>query len=596
MKKNRWQNIFILLLCFLSIQLNAQSDHLLINIRNRDVTSLSGKWRYLMDVNKKSMGFEKNKVPLTKTDIHEYNFPTSDWLYVPGDWNSQKDFLMFYEGKVWYQKDFTYNLPENKTLFLWFGAANYITEVFLNGVSLGSHEGGFTPFNFEIPDSLLKTKNSLVVSVDNTRKQDGIPPFETDWWNYGGITREVYLVEEAKTYIRDYKLSLSDHIRKSIKGYIQLDGENKQEKIILSIPELDKKVEGETNTSGRWDFSLTSNELQLWSPESPKLYQVNLITERDTLVDNIGFRVIETKNTEILLNGRPIYLRGICVHEENPLGTGRSWSEESSLITLKRAKDLNCNFIRLSHYPHNEHISLLADEMGILLWEELPLYWSVNWENQETLQFAKKMASEMVVRDQNRASVIIWGLANETGINDARNQFLIELAEHIRDIDSHDRLLSAALFINGKKSTKYHKVVDDPLGNYLDIICVNEYIGWYHGLPSLIDSITWEVEFDKPFMFSELGAGALQGFRVDSLTRWSEDYQASFYKETFKMLDKINTLRGISPWLLSDFRSPRRLFPYIQDYYNKKGLISERGEKKEAFYLLQEYYKNKMEN
>jgi beta-glucuronidase len=582
--------VFFALLCAKSY---TQHDELLINVRNRDVTSLNGKWRYLLDINKKSMGFEHNRIPKSKTDFHEYNFPTSDWLYVPGDWNSQRDFLLFYEGRIWYQKDFTYSLPENKKLFIWFGATNYLAEVYLNGVSLGIHEGGFTPFNFEIPDSLLKTNNNLVVSVDNTRKQDGIPPFETDWLNYGGITRDVYLVEVDDSYIRDYKLSLEDHASKKISGHVQLDGEKLQENVAISIPALNKTIEGKTNDKGRWEFSFSASGLKLWSPGSPNLYKVEIITPSDTLVDKIGFRTIKTRGTDILLNGKPIFLRGICVHEVNPLGTGRGWSEESSRVTLERARDLNCNFIRISHYPHNEYMALLADEMGLLLWEEIPLYWSVDWENQQTYQFAEDMMTEMMTRDQNRASVIIWGLANETGNNPPRNAFLKNLARHAREFDNNDRLLSAALFINHEKSTKYHKVVDDPLGEYLDIISVNEYFGWYQGLPSIIDSITWEIDFNKPFMFSELGAGALQGFHGDSLTRWSEDYQASFYKETFKMLEKIDKLRGVSPWLLSDFKSPRRLFPFIQDFYNKKGLISERGDRKEAFYLLQEYYEEK---
>ncbi len=582
----------ICIFAVLSSGLFAQHPNLITNIRDRDITSLSGKWRYLLDINKKSMGFEHTKIPVNKWDIHEHNFPGSDWLYVPGDWNSQRDELNLYEGKLWYQKYFTYKLPEKRRLFIYFGAANYKTEVFINGTLIGQHEGGFTPFNFEISDTLLSDQNSIVVAVDNTRESSGIPPFETDWWNYGGITREVFLVETPEVFIRDYLVSLKKEDRNTIEGYVEVSPNISEKLVTIEIPELSLIVEGKTNKNGRLLFNKKAEGIELWSPGSPKLYKVQIKSDMEVITDKIGFRTIKTMGSEILLNGQPVFLKGICVHEENPLGKGRAWSEEHARVLLERAKELNCNFVRLAHYPHNEHMVKLADEMGIMIWEELPLYWAVDWDNDQTYMLAEQMATEMITRDKNRSSIIIWSVANETGNNTDRNIFLGKLIEHTRQLDN-TRLISAALLIDHKNSDKYTKVVNDNLGDIVDIISVNQYYGWYQGLPDIIDKINWKIEFDKPFFFSEFGAGALQGYHGDSLTRWSEEYQEYYYRETLEMLDRVDKLRGISPWLLVDFKSPRRLFPFIQDYYNKKGLYSERGEKKKAFYLLRNYYYEK---
>ncbi len=582
-----------LAILFLGTDMFPQHENLIINIRDRNVRKLNGKWRYLTDVNRESRGYERDMVPIKKWDIHEYNFPTSDWLYVPGDWNTQRENLFYYEGHIWYQKDFSYDKPtKGKRIFLYFGAVNYKAEVYLNDVLLGKHTGGFTPFNVEVHDSILQKENSLVVLADNVRDMAGVPSLRTGWWNYGGITRDVFIVELSNTFIRDYFVQLENNNSSKIKGYVQLDGDELKQDVQIAIPELNKEYSGKTNKDGRIDFSLTSSDIELWDVNNPKLYDVYIRSKTDTVHEKIGFRTIETKDTEILLNGKPIFLRGISIHEESPMREGRAWSEEDAEILLEWAQELNCNFVRLAHYPHNEYILRRADEIGMLVWEELPLFWAIEWDNDSTYTLAEKMATELVTRDKNRASTIIWSVANETGDNEARNTFLSNMIKHTREMDD-TRLISAALLTNKKKSDKKNKVVDDELGKLSDIISVNEYYGWYQGLPEIKDDITWKIEFNKPFMFSETGAGALQGYHGDSLTRWSEEYQAYYYRETIEMFDRIPQLKGVSPWILVDFYSPQRVFPYIQDNYLRKGLISDRGEKKQAFYLLQDYYRKK---
>jgi len=246
----------------------------------------------------------------------------------------------------------------------------------------------------------------------------------------------------------------------------------------------------------------------------------------------------------------------------------------------------------LAHYPHNEHMVRLADKMGILVWEENPVYWTIAWENEQTYLNAKNQLSELIKRDNNRASVIIWSMANETPTSDARNSFLSKLAIYTREKDP-TRLISAALEQSDYQGNPLVRTISDPFADVVDILSFNQYIGWYDGGIEKCNTIRWNIEYDKPVIISEFGAGAKYGLHGDKDTRWNEEYQEYLYEETLKMIDQIDQLKGISPWILVDFRSPRRVLPEIQDGWNRKGLISEDGNKKKAFFVLKGYYENK---
>jgi beta-glucuronidase len=195
----------------------------------------------------------------------------------------------------------------------------------------------------------------------------------------------------------------------------------------------------------------------------------------------------------------------------------------------------------------------------------------------------------MIVRDRNRASVVIWSIANETPGHDARHAFLRRLADEARRLDT-TRLLSAALLVRWEGDRQI--VLDDPLAERLDVIGCNEYIGWYGpDPPEKADVVTWTNPHGKPLIVSEFGADARYGLHGDAGTRWTEEYQERLYVHQIGMLKRIPFLRGVSPWILMDFRSPRRPLPGIQDLWNRKGLLSEKGERKKAFYVLQKYYR-----
>jgi beta-glucuronidase len=574
----------------------------IINVDHRETTSLNGQWNIIVDPYEAGFynyrhveygdvdkHFKRAAKAKDKSGLLEYDFDTGDTLQVPGDWNTQDDCFFFYEGTIWYKQEFDYDLDAGKRLFVYFGAVNYEAIVYLNGELLGRHQGGFTPFSFEISDKVKPTGNKLVVKVDNTRLPDAIPTMMSDWWNYGGITRRVLLIEEESTFVRDYKVQLKKDSMDRIAGWVQLDGTDAEQSVTVSIPEAGIEMTVKTDTNGYAAFEVDA-DLALWSPQNPKLYRVNLIAETDRLDDRIGFRSIQVEGTEILLNGKPLWLRGICIHEEAPTREGRAYTPEDAATLLGWAKELNCNFVRLAHYPHNEYMTRMADEMGLLVWSEIPLYWMIAWEDPSVKKNADQQLTQMIARDKNRASIILWSVANETAISEERTEFLRGMAALARNLDP-TRLITAAL-LPGKPNNGVI-TLDDPLGEYLDVLGCNEYFGWYGKRDPELFNTVWKSPYNKPLIMSETGAGGLQGLRGDVDTRWTEDFQADVYRQQFPMLDEIPFLRGVTPWLLRDFLSPRRFLPRIQDWYNRKGLISERGEKKQAFELLQQYYERK---
>ncbi len=574
----------------------SKSGILITNVENRKTISLDGSWRIIIDPYENGYynfdgtinenGYFKNEKPADKSDLVEYDFDKSETLYVPGDWNTQKEKLFFYEGTIWYKKSFNYKKKSKTRVFIYFGAVNYDAIVYLNGKKLGEHVGGFTPFDFEITDKVKDGNNFVVVKVDNTRRREGVPTTNTDWWNYGGITRGVMLIEEPETFIEDYFLQLKKGSMGEVSGWIKLNGNERRQKVYIKIPSA--KIEEEINTDdsgfARIDFT---GKFKLWSPENPFLYNVEITAATDSINDQIGFRSIETKGHDILLNGKPVFLRGIAIHEEAPFRSGRAYSKEDARTLLTWAKELGCNYVRLAHYPHNENMIREAEKMGIMVWSEIPVYWTIDWKNKETLANAENQLREEITRDKNRAPIIIWSMANETPVNNARMNFLRALIDSARSLDP-TRLISAATLMRDEGN---EMIIDDPLGKYLDVIGVNEYLGWYGGKPEDAENRIWKMNYNKPLIISELGGGALYGYHGDKNTRWTEEYQAYLYKEQIKMIKKISFLSGMSPWILMDFRSPRRPLPVIQDFYNRKGLISNRGEKKEAFFVLQKFYK-----
>ena len=412
-----------------------------------------------------------------------------------------------------------------------------------------------------------------------------MPTVNSDWWNYGGITRSVYVVEVPETFIREFNVQLSAD-RQNIEGWVQLDGSQLAQEVGIKINELGINETVSTDESGKASFSIAANP-ELWTPSNPKLYDVNIVAQTDKTSDRIGFRTIETQGTKILLNGEPIFCKGISIHEEKPdLPGGRANSIADARTTLGWVKELGCNFARLAHYPHNEEMIRVAEEMGIMIWDEIPVYWTIDWTNPNTYANAEQQLCDMITRDRNRANVIIWSVANETPHGDARLAFLSKLIAKAREMDS-SRLVSSAM--EKDYVGEYDLTVKDELIQYTDVISFNQYVGWYDGDSDKCEKVNWTFPVEKPVIVTEWGGGAKYGLHGPQNERFTEEYQDYLYKKNIEMLDKIDALAGTTPWLLKDFRSPRRFLPGIQDDYNRKGIISEKGERKQAFYTYKEW-------
>ena len=567
-------------------------------VDHRHTISLDGAWHVIVDPygnglydsngRVRSNGFARNLAQSDSSGLIEYNFAKSPTLQVPGDWNTQRESLMFYEGPLWYEREFDFHKTPGKRVFLHIGAANYRAYLWVNGHIICEHEGGFTSFDCDVTAAIQDGSNFAVIAVDDTRLADGVPTLKTDWWNYGGLTREVSLLEVPDRFIDEFDVHLKRGTTGEIEGWVHVAGAPVGSEVKLAVegPGQTNSVTAKTDADGKAQIHLSAAKLKLWSPENPVLYHVILTAGEDRLEDEMGFRTIETLGTQILLNGKPIFLKGVSVHAEAPFRTGRAFSEKDAETLLGWIHELGGNYARLAHYPHSERMTRLADRMGILIWSEIPVYWACHFDDPAVLRKAQAQLSEMIRRDRDKASVILWSVANETPATPARTAFLTTLVGDAHKLDPN-RLVTAALLVRTEGNTK---IVDDALGDALDVIGTNEYVGWYEHTAADADHTRWDIRYQKPLIMSEFGGGAKAGLHGDVSARWTEESQANIYEHQFVMLNQIPQLRGMSPWILMDFRSPLRLLPGIQDYYNRKGLVSPDGQKKKAFFVLQKAY------
>ena len=631
----------------------AKPSNLIGWIDNREYLSLNGQWKYIVDPMNNGLpetsffgGFPENKTQKDGYELIEYNFDQADVINVPGAWNEQKDELFFYQGSIWLFKKFNFNIDPNKLNHLYIGASNFSTKIFLNGERVGQFNSGYTAFNFDISDYLIDGENVLLVQINANLSENSVPTKKTDWWPYGGLVGDVLIVNTPKIFIENAYVQISDLQKKQLNFRAKLNL-NKNMNIKLIIDELNLQRSFTTNKNGEIDEFIKFKNIDLWSPDNPKLYNITVKIEGDEIVDQIGFREIKTKGKQIFLNGTPIKFKGISMHAE-PIGEkGIAFSRAHFESLVTTSKELNINFIRAAHYPYTRHMAKVCDELGIMLWEEIPVYWNINWTNKQTKEDALNMLSNLVTRDWNRASVVVWSLGNETPFSKDRMTFMNDLKDRLGELDV-SRLTSAAILsgdaqtfsklisiiakvglekkdLTAKERYIFEEIVknvpvpvekllpfeiniNDPLANELDLIAYNEYFGWYYtsffsaqiGIrESLLREIMFELmpsfiirsEFNKPIHISEFGAGAKHSFKKTNQV-WSEEYQAKVYLKQLEMLKSNPQVQGISPWILKDFRSMMRPLNNVQDFYNRKGLIDENGNKKQAFSVLSNFYDN----
>ncbi len=574
------------------------------------VRSLDGTWRIIIDPynsgyvdimgERNRHGYYRDFSPRHRGDRVEYDFDTSWTIEVPGDWNTQRPELLFYEGTVWYRRLIEIDTVETGRSFVYFGAVNHTSRVFLDGYELALHEGGFGPWAVEVTGRLGVGTHSLVVMVDNRREPDRIPAMRTDWWNFGGIHRSVELVTVPQTFIRDAWITMAPD--GSLVGQVEVDGaggDGASGDAWVRVTIGDTGVVADVVAGERFGVGAdVAAAIERWNPGRPVLHQVTFglsapadlgRTVIDSVTTDVGFRTVEAIGTDIVVNGEVVWLRGISLHGEGPSGGRRAHGDDDAATLLSWAVDLGANFVRLSHYQHDEAMVNATDRLGLLAWCELPVYWGIDFANPDTLANALSQTNELVERDRSRASVILWSVANETLPGPDRNHFLSALAKCARDLDP-TRLITGALLTLPSNDPQVH--IDDPLGEVVDVIGVNQYMGWYYASRDDLATVEWTSAFGKPIVFSELGAGAKAGLHGEPDEIWTEEFQAAVYDAQIAMIKRQDECAGMSPWILKDFRTPMRVLPGIQDGYNRKGVVSEEGQRKLAFEVLASFYRS----
>ena len=550
----------------------------------RSVISLNGDWNYAVDQYDtclRQKWFRERYIDEKGFTLPvDYSFDEWPVMELPCCWNTFASEYLLYEGPMVFTRRFSYDTTGTGRCILRFGAASMICRVFINGMYVGMHRGASTPFYFDITDH-LKQDNRILISVDSTRRPEQVPTENTDWFNYGGVFRDIELIKVPDTYIKSFRINLiPDGCYNKISVRIRLSDRSggiarlKIDDLSVAEDILIEDGSGET---------IITADPRLWSPDDPYLYDVSVGYGQDRVSDQVGFREIRVQGRDILLNGKSIFLKGISTHEES-VSNGRALTDDERTENIRLAKELGCNFMRVAHYPHHERMSKLADKMGIMLWEEIPVYWAIRFDRTETFEDAQNQLAELIERDFNRASVIIWSVGNENADTDSRLKFMKNLADFAHDTDQ-TRLVSAACLVDEEKN-----MIADRLADSMDIIGINEYCGWYtpdfERLPALMNNS----DPVKPVIITEFGADAMQGNTGDPERKGTEEYQAKVYELQLQTLTKIDYIKGISPWILYDFRCPRRT-SVIQKYYNRKGLLNEtKSYKKPAFYVLQKYY------
>ena len=558
----------------------------LIFMGGRQTYSLNGEWHYAID--------QYDTCLRQKWYLEQYfdkdgrslpvDFSFQDWptISLPCSVNTEKPELFWYEGPLVFTRTFSWDMQENmgKKVFLRIGAANYFSYIFLNGKYICKHEGGSTPFMWDVTEYLEKENRILIVS-DNTRNHLFVPTENTDWFNYSGVYRDIELVALPTEYLKDLKVNLVPH---SDFSQIRIAAETSADSgiVTVEIPELQIATSMEIQ-NGKGEIVVEARP-NLWSPETPILYDVTATFGQDKVVDRVGFREISVEGRDILLNSKKLFLRGVSVHEDSQF-TGKALRDEERLTIIRTAKELGANYLRLAHYPHHENMAKLCDEQGILLWEEIPVYWAIAFDNPATYNNARNQLEELMCRDFNRASVIIWSVGNENLDSDDRFRFMGNLADFAHQYDN-TRMVSAACLVDGETLS-----IKDRLAEKLDIIGVNEYIGWYspnfEELPQLMNNSNPT----KPVIISEFGADATPGLHGSVDDKGTEECQEAIYRKQIEVIRQIPYIKGITPWILFDFRCPRRTAA-IQGYYNRKGLVSsDRTYYKPAFSVLQSFYR-----
>ncbi|KAJ9578315.1 hypothetical protein L9F63_005460 [Diploptera punctata] len=576
---------------------------------SREVLSLDGLWKFYLNPN------ESSEFPTTETEWIQMPVPSS---YNDITVNST---IRDHVGWAWYKRTFfapKHWSTEKQTVFVRFGSVHYTALVWINGKKACEHYGGHLPFQADITHSLLYGgQNLIMVAVNNTltlttipqgtvqhmNNTNKYPPGYTefqhafDFFNYAGIHRPVYIYTTPQVYIDDITIITDIN---GTEGIIKYNIEFQSIEDILTEPQctvvvFDKNGSKVTSIKGLtgkihifnanfwWPYLFSSNPGYRYTLE----IHLNYGTGEDIYRLPVGIRKISWNSTTLLINSEPMYLRGFGKHEDSNIrGKGLDYPlmiRDYNLITW-----LGANAYRTSHYPYAEEILEMADDIGIMIVDESPAC-TIDYFTDELLEQHKKVMKELVARDKNRPSVIMWSLSNEP------RSYKNQSGEYFRELASLMKALDPSRPVTFVTSSS---VNEDKAVEYMDVVCVNRYPAWYSdcGHTELIkrqvihELTQWHQKFDKPVLVTEYGAGSVDGMHMLPSSMWTEDYQVITLKEHFKAFDylrKQGFLIGEMIWNFADFATPQE---FARPGGCKKGLFTRERQPKMAAHITRWRY------
>ena len=575
---------------------------MLYPIRNeyRQYLDLSGFWNFQIDPENRG-----------RSEMWHSGLDHPRPIAVPASWNGQFDDYRDFLGPAWYQTNF--DLPwgwENKQVFIRCNSINYLADIWLNGQKLGNHEGGHLPFIFDLSEHIKSRNNNLIIRVDGQLASDRVPPgnitgseldffpshsenfpqTQFDFFPYCGIHRPVILYIKPKEAFEDITVITG---LEGDKGLVRVavDPDHSQFRATLEGPEQTY------TTRGEGEVRFTIPQPHLWGPESPYLY--NLLVEMlsgEKVIDAyslpVGIRTISVQGNQLLLNDKPIYLKGFGRHEDFPV-SGRGFNPPVAIKDFSLMKWIGANSFRTSHYPYAEQVMSLADQRGFLVIDETPavgLFFNTDGLDRR-LALCKQYLRELILRDKNHPSVIAWSLANEPhSTRPEAKSFFQELYNLGVSLDATRPFTLVSCMGVAEESFKF-----------LDFMCLNRYFGWYQesgqierGSQFLSAELDLLYEkFQKPLILTEFGADAVPGQHALPPEMFSEEFQTVFIEAYIQVLRSKPYVIGEHIWNFADFKTSQGITR--MGGYNFKGIFTRNRRPKLAAHRLRDIWTKESE-
>lgn len=580
----------------------------------RQMIDLSGFWRIQFDPD--------------ETSSFESGFSGGEIIAVPASWNDQFNERRDYFGVAWYQT--TFALPwgwRGQRIFVCFNSVNYLAEVWLNGERLGDHEGGHLPFAFDITDRVKDAENVLVVRVDGSLAPDNVPPgglagapgvsfgradypdTNYDFFPYCGIQRPVLLYTEPTSAITDVTVMTEIDGTSGIVTVKTTHTPGDRLAVRCTLARHGATVTAESATG---EARLTVPDAALWSPDAPNLYQLRVeLVHNDAVIDqyalDIGIRTIQVEGDQLLLNGAPVKLLGFGRHEDFPV-VGKGLLPALIVKDYQLMRWIGANSFRTSHYPYSEQMVELADQLGFLIIDETPavgLYFAEPGQAKRDA-LCQQYIRELIDRDKNHPSVIMWSLANEphTATPEARAAYyggdftVIEHSSREAAVTSFREQAALARSLDPTRPLTIvsHEGATEEAWRFVDVISLNRYNGWYYQTGQIdlgIERLSLEIDliherFPGPFILSEFGADTIPGHHAEPPEMFSEEFQAEMLSAYITMLDSKPFVVGQHIWNLCDFKTSQAIIR--MGGYNLKGVFTRDRRPKLAAHRVREHW------